>query len=141
LCYKHTHKLPSTDLLDNAEKAREFLLLSDLQQNASWCCRMSSTASSSVSFLTCPRISVPLATSTPGFPRHDAIRLPSPDLGPRLNLVPPRSIPFTTSFLVSCTPSCAYSPRSLASFPHHFATSLESLCIFIRGRALSSWAY
>ena len=77
---------------------------------------MSSTASSSVSFLTCPRISVPLATSTPGFPRHDAIRLPSPGLGPRLNLVPPRSIPLTTSFLVSFTPCCAYSPCSLACF-------------------------
>lgn len=52
----------------------------------------------------------------PRLARHDAIRLPSPGLGPRLNLVPPRSIPLTTSFLVSFTPCCAYSPCSLACF-------------------------
>ncbi|PTD03960.1 hypothetical protein FCULG_00002286, partial [Fusarium culmorum] len=101
--------------------------------NASWCCSRSSTASSSLSFLTCPRISIPLATSTPWIstPRCDTAG--GLDLGPVL-----RSL---IALLYSVLALALIYLARLLPFHTPFYYILEPPCMFIRGCALNSWAY
>ncbi|EXA40418.1 hypothetical protein FOQG_01414 [Fusarium oxysporum f. sp. raphani 54005] len=92
-----------------------------------------------VSFLTCPRISVPLATSTPekSTPRCDTAAQPRPWLG--LNLVLLRSAPLANRFAVLCTPpswalhlACLL-PTILSCIPGNSMHVYPRLCIKLLG--------